>query len=183
VEFWNSLDHMLITFYRITGDPVSGFFLGTFLLALLAVVIGELTISVAYLLNRVHIKALNDRMARMHNLSLNALRSGQKEEYRRSNKEANDAFGRVFFNAVALSAASLWPVFFALSWMQERFMGIDFPVPFTGLTVNYVLIFLICYVLARILFGGMRSRLPYFSKVQKIVDEDAKKTPELESPA
>lgn len=179
--FWGYLDQVLIVVYRITGNPVFDFFLGTFIVAMLAVVVGEFTISIAYRLNRKHLKVLNTKMVGMNNLSLDALKSGNKEEYKTRNKEANDAFGKVFFNAVALSAANLWPVFFCLAWMQTRFMGIDFPIPFTGWAANYVVVFLICYILSRILFGWMRPRLPYFRGVQKMLDDVGESAKELES--
>lgn len=40
--------------------------------------------------------------------------------------------------------------------------------------MNYVFVFLVCYVLARILFNIMRPRFPYFNKVQKILDDYGK---------
>jgi len=168
---WETLDPVLIVLYRITGHPVAGYFLGTMLLALLTVVLGEFTASLVYRLNRRHLKSLNDRMVEMHNRSLRALRAGEKEEYRSANRQANDAFGRVFFNALALSAAYLWPCFFALGWMQLRFAGISIPVPYTGLAANYTFVFLVCYILARMLFNFLRPHLPYFRAVQKMLDE------------
>lgn len=181
VEFWTALDQVLIVLYRITGNPVSDFFLGTFLLAFLTVVLGEFTASIAYRLNLKHLQGLNARMVEMNNASLAALRAGEKQQYKAQNKEANDAFGRVFFNAVALSAAFLWPIFFALSWMQLRFMDIKLYFPFTNLAANYVVVFLICYIFGRILFGYLRPRLPYFSKVQKMLDEYGEKTKKMDS--
>ncbi|MBE0466610.1 MAG: hypothetical protein IBX71_05225 [Candidatus Desulforudis sp.] len=174
MAFWHILDQVLIVFYRITGSPAFDFLLGTFLVALLTVVIGEFTISIAYLVNRKHLQKLNARMVEMNNASVAALKSREKAEYKAKNKEANDAFGRVFFNAIALSAACLWPVFFALAWMQLRFVDVRLPVTFTGLEANYVVVFLVAYILARILFGTLRPRLPYFRKVQQLLDEQAK---------
>ncbi|MBU4533961.1 MAG: hypothetical protein KJ650_10105 [Firmicutes bacterium] len=171
MELWMSLDKVLIVLYRITGNPVLDFFVGTFLLAFATVVIGEFTASIAYRLNRKHLGSLNNRMVDMNNASITALKAGEKEQFKATNKQANDAFGRVFFNAIALSAAFLWPIFFALTWMQWRFMDIKFYVPFTGVAANYVVVFLICYVLGRILFGYLRPRLPYFRQVQKMIDE------------
>lgn len=176
-----ALDRLLIGFYRLTGNPVGDYFLGTFLIALLAVVLGEFTISLAFRFNRKHLAALNARLAKMHNLSLAALKAGEHGQYRACNREANDAFGRVFFNAIAFSAAYLWPVPFVLAWMQMRFGDIGIPVPFTGLAVNYLVVFLICYVLARMLFGTLRPKLPYFGKIQKMLDANGSKAEDLES--
>lgn len=178
---WSAIDPVFIVLYKITGNPVLNFFTGTFLVAFLTVVIGEFTASIAYRVNRKHLKALNSKLVATHNHSLDALKSGNREKYKSSNREANDAFGRVFFNAVALSAAFLWPVFFALGWMQTRFMGIGLPIPFTGWEANYVVVFLADYIISRILFGYLRPRLPYFKKVQQELDRYKKDAGELES--
>ncbi|MDI6906357.1 MAG: hypothetical protein QMC81_02555, partial [Thermoanaerobacterales bacterium] len=178
---WQTLDPVLVVLYRVTGHPVADFFLGTMLVAFLTVVVGEFTASIVYRLNDRHLKTLNARMVQMHNRSLQALREGEKERYKSANREANDAFGRVFFNAVALSAAYLWPCFFILGWMQLRFMGINIPVPYTGLAANYVVVFLVCYVLGRMLFNVLRPRLPYFSGVQKLLDEQNRAAQGLDS--
>jgi hypothetical protein len=55
--------------------------------------------------------------------------------------------------------------------MQLRFIDIKLYFPYTSLAANYVVVFLACYVLGRVLFGHLRPRLPYFSKVQKMLDE------------
>lgn len=178
---WSMVDHLFIVLYRITGNPVIDFFIGTFLIALLTVVVGEFTISIAYRANRKHLKVLNSKLVKMHNHSLDALKSGNNEEYKSSNRDANDAFGRVFFNAIALSAACLWPVFFALGWMQTRFIRIGFPIPFTGWEANYVVVFLAAYIISRILFGHLRPWLPYFKKVQQELDDYKKDAGELDS--
>ncbi|NHM27234.1 hypothetical protein G7K71_09590 [Desulfofundulus sp. TPOSR] len=166
---WELVDQVLIMFYKISGHPVFDYFLGTFLVALLAVVIGEFTISIVFLVNKNHLDRLNTRLADLQQLSLAALKLGDKKSYDACNKEANDAFGRAFFNMFGLSAAALWPAFFALAWMQQRFAGIGFPIPFTGLAVNYVFTFLICYILARMFFGRVKNRLPYFRGIHRML--------------
>lgn len=165
----NLIDWMLIGLYRLTGYPVTDYFFGTFLLALLTVILGELTISIVFMINRKHLDRLNNRLMDTHNLSMQAWKEGDRESYSACNKEANDAFGRVFFNMVGLSAAALWPVFFALAWMQLRFLDVGFPVPFTGWSVNYVVTFLICYILARVAFGRVKLHLPYFKGVYQLL--------------
>jgi hypothetical protein len=114
----------------------------------------------------------------MNNLSIMALKSRNKESYKACNDTANDAFGKYFFTMIAYSASSLWPAFFALAWMQTRFSQVQFPlcypvgiiVPFVG----YFSTFVLCYILARILFKNVRRYLPYFNSVQKQLDEAAK---------
>jgi len=156
------LDPFLIVLYRLTGNPMADYFLGTFLLALLAVVVGEFTISIVFKVNKAHLDRLNVRVEKMKRLSSEALAIGDQEGYKACNKEGNDAFGQLFFNKFGLSAASLWPIFFALAWMQERFAEIGLPLPWIGWEINYFIFFLMCYILARILFGRIKRKLPYF---------------------
>ena len=104
-------------------------------------------------MNKAHLDRLNARVEKMTRLSEEALRLGDEKSYKAVNKEGNDAFGQLFFNKFGLSAASLWPIFFALAWMQERFAEIGLPLPWIGWEINYVFFFLLCYILARILFG------------------------------
>jgi hypothetical protein len=161
------LDPILITFYRLTGYPLVDYYLGTFLLALLTVLVGEFTISVVFRINKSHLDRLNARFEKMQSLSSEALAAGDQAGYKACNKEGNDAFGQLFFNKFGLSAASLWPIFFALAWMQERFADIDLPLPWTGWEINYFFFFLLCYILARIFFGGIKRKLPYFRGIHQ----------------
>ncbi len=161
------LDLVLIHLYRLTGYPVADYYLGTFLLAFLTVVVGEVTISLVFRANRSHLETLNSRVEKMSRLSEDAVRLGDEKSYRVVNREGNDAFGQLFFNKFGLSAASLWPIFFALSFMQGRFGDISLPLPFMGWGVNYVAFFILCYIPARILFGRLTPRLPYFRGIHR----------------
>ncbi|MEW6670450.1 MAG: hypothetical protein AB1427_02030 [Thermodesulfobacteriota bacterium] len=163
------LDTALISLYRLIGSPLLDYCVGTFLLALLTVVVGELTISIVFKVNRRHLEKLNARVEKMQHLSAEALNRGDEASYRACNKEGNDAFGHLFFNKFGLSAASLWPIFMALAWMQERFAGIGLPLPWVGWEINYVAFFILCYIPARILFGRLKPRLPYFRGVHRIL--------------
>ena len=163
------LDTILIILYRLTGHPLVDYYLGTFLLALLTVLVGELTISIVFRINRAHLEKLNARVEKMNRLSEEALKLGDEQAYRAINKEGNDAFGHLFFNKFGLSAASLWPIFFALAWMQERFSEIGLPLPWSGWEINYVFFFLLCYILARIFFGRVKRHLPYFKGVHQML--------------
>jgi hypothetical protein len=164
----------LIQLYRFTGVTFLDYLLGTFILALISVILGELTISLALRYNRVHVDAITDNMVNMNNLSIMALKSRDKKSYKACNNRANDAFGKYFFNMIAYSASSLWPAFFALSWMQARFSQVEFPLVYPVDIIlpalGYFPTFLLCYILARILFKNVRRYLPYFSGVQKQLD-------------
>jgi hypothetical protein len=161
------LDPILIYLYRLTGFPLADYYLGTFLLAFLTVLVGEFTISLVFRVNRSHLEELNSRVEKMSRLSEEALHLGDQESYKSINKEGNDAFGQLFFNKFGLSAASLWPIFFALAWMQNRFSEIDLPMPWVGWKINYVFFFLLCYIPARMLFSRVKRWLPYFRGVHE----------------
>jgi hypothetical protein len=166
------LDPFLIHFYRVTGYPLADYLLGTFLMAFLAVFVGELTIALVFWVNRNHLKVLDDRVEKMNSLSAQALHQGDEKSYQAINKEGNEAFGQLFFNKFGLSAAALWPIFFALAWMQGRFADIDLPLPFLGFGMNYVALFIICYIMARTLFYRLKPKLPYFGSIhQRLVSD------------
>lgn len=162
-----ALDPILIHLYRLTGFPLADYYLGTFLLAFLTVLVGEFTISIVFKVNKAHLDRLNAKVEKMSHLSEEALRLGDEASYKAVNKEGNDAFGHLFFNKFGLSAASLWPIFFALAWMQDRFSEIGLPIPGTGWEINYVAFFLLCYIPARMLFGRVKPWLPYFRGVHE----------------
>jgi hypothetical protein len=164
-----TFDYFLIYLYKVTGYPVADYFLGTFLLSFLTVLVGEFTISLVFRVNRSHLETLNARVEKMSRLSEQALGQGDEKGYRAINKEGNDAFGQLFFNKFGLSAASLWPIFFALAWMQERFASISLPLPFWGWGLNYVAFFILCYILARVFFGWLKPKLPYFRGVHQML--------------
>ena len=169
------VDPILIASYRLTAHGLANFFVGSFVLAMIAVVVGEITLSVAIRCNRSHIDALKREIARTEALSIQAYASGDRAGYKALNKEANDAWGRHFFSMAAYSAGMLWPVPFALAWMHQRFAGIDLALAWplsrlVGPSVGYPFVFIPLYILARILFGRLRRWLPYFRRVQHELD-------------
>ena len=60
---------------------------------------------------------------------MEALKAGNRPAYEAANKLANEAFGKSFFMQLTLSATFFWPVFFALGWMQYRFLDWSSPCP------------------------------------------------------
>lgn len=168
------LDPGLIWLYRITGHAYVDFFFGTFVLALAAVIIGELTISLAYLANRRAIDKTTGEVVRYNNLSVDAVIAKNKNAYTASNKLANDAFGKSFFMQIALSTAFLWPIPFALGWMQYRFSEVEFRLPGTEISVGYIAVFILLYIAAYLLFRRVKYRVPYFRKIREMLD--ARKT-------
>lgn len=169
------LDAGLISFYRITGIALLDYLIGTSLLALICVIAGEITVSLAIHFNRPHIDRLACEMSEKERLSMAAYQAGDKPGYRALNKEANDAWGKHFFTMMAYSAGIFWPIAFALGWMQTRFTDVEFPISFPlnlvfGESVGYIFTFIPLYILSRVAFKYMRPYLPYFRHVQKQLD-------------
>jgi len=167
------VDAALIFFFRLPGHSTAGFYLGTLVLCAAAVVVGEATYILAYMLNRRHYESGQDEMVRMHNLSVQAIAAKDKASYKAANSLANESFGKSFFAQAALFCASLWPVPFLLGWMSLRFRGVG--IPFFGLSVSYVAVFLPTYILCRYGFSKIKGRLPFFSKAQATMRQMAEK--------
>lgn len=164
------IDGILIYFFRLTGIPILNFYIGAFVLCMICVVVGELTISLAIRFNRRYIHELNEEMNRNERLSIMAYESGDEATYKALNKQATDAWGRRFFTMVAYSAGILWPIPFALGWMQTRFQDLELPLayPLSLLfpwKVGYPFVFIPLYILGRIVFKYIRPHLPYFRGV------------------
>ena len=152
-------DHFLIAPYRWVDHALLGWWLGTFILALWAAVIGELTLALAFRINRIAVKERLDETSMYHERSINALKSGDKPSYKAINRLANEAFGKSFFLMMAMGMSSLWPLFLAAAWLQKRFGDIRFSFPFVDSGLNFVPYFLVCYILARIFVGQVKKRL------------------------
>ncbi len=150
------------------GLPAFASFLGGIVaLCLLCTVVGELTMALAYFLNKEHWAKVHGDMVRQQNLSIKAILFRDKDSYKACNKMANEAFGLSFFSGVALFAASLWPAFFALDWMGTRFGGVEFILPVLGKSVGYAFFFIPLYVGVRVVFGlWIKPRLWPFTRIR-----------------
>jgi hypothetical protein len=180
------LDPYIILLFRMTGDAMVNFLIGTFVLAMMTVVFGEFTLSLALRFNRRHIQGMEQQLSKQHDLSMTALQMNDQEAYKACNKQANDTFGKYFFSMIAHSAACLWPVPFALAWMQLRFHGVElelaYPISLFWQSTNYFTVFIALYILSRILFRHVRRYLPYFRGVQQALDSqssESRKFPSL----
>ena len=167
------IDQFFIFFFRFTDNPLIGYYTGIAVLSLISVILGEFTISIAFRFNKKFIDHDNSEMIKMQNLSIHALVAKDKTHYKACNHEANEAFGKVFFTQIALASSSLWPVPFAMAWMQTRFGDVAFMLPgkilFIGDSVGYAFTFIPMYILIRILFSKIEHKLPYFKKMQRIL--------------
>ena len=164
------LDPYLIWLYRLTGQALADFLIGTLALAFMALIIGEITISLAFLVVKKRIDQTTAEAAKYQRLSMEALVEGDKLAYKAGNKLANDAFGKSFFMQIALSAAFLWPAFFALAWMSHRFADVEFPLPYGHHSLGYIGVFILLFVVAYFLFKGIKYKLPHFRRIKQILD-------------
>ncbi|MDJ0883682.1 MAG: hypothetical protein QNJ48_05950 [Desulfobacterales bacterium] len=167
---YRQLDAFLMAFFRLAENPMLGYLTGIAVLALVCVILGDFSMGLAYRWNHAFLRRDNRRLVRLQNVSLRALKARDKESYQALNREANDAFGKVFFAQVALAAASLWPLPFAMQWLETRFGDVLFALPLAlpkaGDTVGYAFTFLPMYILVRIVFGRLKGRLPYFRRIR-----------------
>jgi len=153
------IDPVLIQPFRWLDSPTLSWWLGTFFVALWAAVVGELTMAVVNRVNRTAVKESTDELNRYRDSSMNALKSGDKQAYKQINKLANEAYGKTFFLTLAMGMASIWPVFLAAAWFQERFGDIRFPFPYVEDGLNFVPYLLICYIIARVMVGRIKKAL------------------------
>ncbi len=168
------LDTLLISPYRWIGIPIVGYYLGTAVLCVYCVIIGHLTVCASVRFNRTMLRDQNQEMVHKQNLSVYALLSKKKSAYKALNDEANDAFGRVFFSHLAISAASLWPIPFALAWMQSRFGAVDFMLPVRlpgiGDHVGYAFTFFPLFILTYIGFGKIKRHLAFGRAMERQIE-------------
>jgi hypothetical protein len=159
----NGIDQFLIAPYRWSNNPMVGWWLGTFILALWATLLGRLTMALVMRMNLSHVKEGLRETSMRHNQSMNALKAGDKESYKAINKLANEAYGKTFFLQVAMAAASLWPIPLALGWLQLRFSEVRFPlppdIPLMSNGVGYAFVFIPLYILVRILVAWGMNRM------------------------
>ena len=164
------LDPYLIWFYRLSGSAELNFLLGTLALAVLSLLVGEFTSFLASLLVRRHFEQVTGEAKRYQDLSMEALKAGDRPAYEAANTMANEAFGKSFFMQIALSATFVWPIFFALGWMQHRFLEVALPLPFIGFSLGYIGVFLILYITAYFVLKPVKRRLPYFRRLKALMD-------------
>ena len=159
------LDRGVAWMFGLPGNEFLAFGLGLAGLALAATVIGELCMAGAYFFNARHFATLRRDMVRNNNLSIRALGAGDKASYKACNALANEAFGKNFFAYIALFAASVWPAFFALGWLDFRFGQVDFVLPLAG-SVGPAFFFVPVYIAVRVIFNRAKPLLPLFKGIK-----------------
>ncbi len=161
------LDPYLIQLFRLTGLTWVNYLLGNLAVASLALLTGEFTSFLASQLVRRRLAEVGDEAANYQNLSLAALKTGDRPAYEAANQVANEAFSKSFFMQLALSATFFWPSFFVLGWMQYRFFELEFPIPFTGLSLGYIGVFILLYIPVYLLFRQVKQRLLFCRRLNK----------------
>lgn len=163
--FYTVMDSFLMPFFRFPDSPLSGYYLGTFILSLICVAAGKCSTCLALRCNDKKISLDMKEMGHFQTLSIRALKAGDKNGFRACNSIAQDAFGRNFFSNVAIAASSLWPLFIALGWMQHHFERVAFnqivSIPWSEYIFGYFTTFVICYVSARFIFNKIKSGFAY----------------------
>jgi hypothetical protein len=156
------LDPYLIWFFRLTDQAALNFLIGTMAMASLALLLGKTGSAAVLAAGRRYATRLSGEAKKYHDLSLQALKSGDRPAYEAANKLANDAFNKSFFLGVAQSAAYFWPVGFVLAWMQYRFLDIELlPIPGTGLSIGFVGVFIFIYVMIIFIIKQIKKIFPY----------------------
>jgi hypothetical protein len=170
------LDPVLIAAFRLPGAAWAGFLCGTFVLCLVCVLLGDLLALAASRLNRRLYGQQLSEMVHQHNLSVKAIGAGDKQSYTAVNKQAHEAFGKYFFSQTAIGMASLWPVPFALAWMDMRFrdapLVLPVHMPLVGDSVPYLPVFILLYIAARVLYARVMRLLPAYRRLKAAVAHD-----------
>lgn len=190
-----ALDPFFIAPYRWISNPEVAVWMGSLVLSLWCIFAGEISSIFIYHVNRAYYAKLNEKMVRMHNLSIEAIKQKDKANFKAANTWANEYFGKVFFAQAAFFAVSLWPVPFALGWMQTRFTGVDIvSVPMlsldfsrfsftnlstdfissTTLSLGYAFVLLTCYIAMRYALYKTRKYIPLLRNIEAMREEDAK---------
>lgn len=162
------LDSHLIWFYRLTGQAWLDFVIGTLVLAVICLLLGEATVQVVFRFSRKGLGKKMEEADKYQTLSIEALKAGNKEAYEAANKLAKEAFGRSFMHQMALGGAFLWPVPFALAWMQTRFLEVEFPIPGTGWSMGFIGPFIIIYVAAYFLLKRLKKGLGLSARIRAL---------------
>ncbi len=165
-SFYQVLDPYLIWFFRLTGRAGLDFVIGNFVLAIICLVLGEATLYVVFQFSRKRLAEKIEEADKYQNLSIEALKAGNREAYEAANKLANEAFGRSFMHQLALGGAFLWPVFFALAWLQYRFLELEFPIPGTDWSLGFIGVFIFTYATGYLLLKKTMRNLPFPSRAK-----------------
>ncbi len=162
-------DPFFIAPFRMISSPSAGYLLGVAILSLQCFILGDLSAMGVKFFNRKYLRKIQKEMDHNHQLSEKALMMGDKESFKAVNRQALEAFGHSFSLGGAIFCVSIWPMPFALAWMQLRFADapLELPItlPFLGSSIHYFASFLLTYIAVRIMGSALIHRLPWYSKL------------------
>jgi hypothetical protein len=163
-----TIDGIVILFFQILHPGTAAFVLGCSILALFAVLVGQISALVVRRINRNWYRRQYEDMVRMHNLSVQALEHSDKEAYVAANKQATEACGKYFFSQVGVFLVSLWPVPAILAWMDIRFRLA--PVELGPWEIPYFATFLVIYIGLRMMLGPLWAAWPLWRRLSAWAD-------------
>jgi len=160
------LDPWLIAPFRLPASATAGFFLGTVVLCLYCVLLGDAAYLGVLALNRKHMAKFKTEMEHHNEMAETALKMGDKASYKAVNTQALDAFGHSFSLGAAIFTSSLLPLPFALAWMHLRFAqaapALPVDLPLVAHEPGYLFYFVLLYILVRMTYGKLMRHLgPY----------------------
>ena len=162
------LDPWLIAPYRWPAGSMAGYLVGTLVLICQCLLLGDLAATGIGYYNRRHIRRLQREMESHHELSEEALRRGDKASFKAVNRQALDAFGYSFSFGAALFSVSIWPLPFALAWLQLRFaeapLELPWRLPLLGQQIPYLASFILLYIGCRICYSNLMRRWLWYSQ-------------------
>lgn len=148
------IDQIFMYPYQILDNTLLAFWFGTSCLALFCVILGKITSTILYRLNQSYHEKENNELSRLHELSIKAANTGDKELFKDVNRLAQESFGKNFFLGATLFTASIWPLPFALSWMSKHFAGITIhTIPWFDKELGYIFVMFSSYIIIRIIFS------------------------------
>lgn len=121
------LDTLLIVPFRLFGPPEAGFFFGVFVLAIASAALAKGTDALVAQSQRSRQRQQEAEAQKRSELSVEALKQGDKGAYLAQNNLAQEAYGNTLALAAGRGAAQLWPACAVLTWLYWRFDGVPMP--------------------------------------------------------
>jgi hypothetical protein len=129
-------------------------------LALACTLVGEASMWLAGKVVGREVQARADKVRRYQEISLKALEEKDKKSFQAADKVAKEAYEKSFVLGLCLGIGSIWPCFFALAWLQHRFgYAHTLPLPLVGWKMGYFGVFVLSYLIVRVAYGLIKSRL------------------------
>jgi len=178
--FLLNADPWFIWPYRLPESSAAGYLFGTFILVIQCLLLGDMSATAVSYLNRRYLRRFQQEMESHHELSEAALRQGDKASFKAVNRQALDAFGHSFSLGAAIFSVSIWPLPFALAWLEFRFAEAPLELPWTlpliGNEIPYLTSFVLLYIGCRICYSLMLGRFGWYRRLKKriLVQEEQK---------